>query len=91
MGWDSGEGAGVGPGQRLSLIPFGCRKKSLEGMKKKQQQQAQDSDSDAEDPGISEDPDRAGTSDDDAEYYREAVGEEPDKGESCLTLHCPQD
>ncbi|XP_059588201.1 suppressor of SWI4 1 homolog isoform X2 [Alligator mississippiensis] len=55
------------------------RKKSLEGMKKKQQQQAQDSDSDAEDPGISEDPDRAGTSDDDAEYYREAVGEEPDK------------
>ncbi|XP_074785892.1 suppressor of SWI4 1 homolog isoform X1 [Athene noctua] len=53
------------------------REKSLVGIRRKRQQ---DGDSDAEDPGAPEQPDAAEQSDeDDAEYYREEVGEEPDK------------
>lgn len=50
-------------------------------MRRKRQQ---DGDSDAEDPGAPEQPEAAeqSESDNDAEYYREEVGEEPDKGES---------
>uniref|UniRef100_A0A8D0GYT0 Uncharacterized protein n=1 Tax=Sphenodon punctatus TaxID=8508 RepID=A0A8D0GYT0_SPHPU len=55
------------------------RKKSLEGIKKKRGQ-AEGSHSDAEDPGIPEDQNPAGQSDDDdAEYYRQEVGQEPDE------------
>ncbi|OPJ69978.1 suppressor of SWI4 1-like protein [Patagioenas fasciata monilis] len=54
------------------------REKSLAGMRRKRQQ---DGDSDAEDPGAPEQPEVAehSESDNDAEYYREEVGEEPDK------------
>ncbi|PKK18313.1 suppressor of SWI4 1 homolog, partial [Columba livia] len=54
------------------------REKSLAGMRRKRQQ---DGDSDAEDPGAPEQPEAAehSESDNDAEYYREEVGEEPDK------------
>ncbi|XP_044851267.1 suppressor of SWI4 1 homolog [Mauremys mutica] len=53
------------------------RKQSLAGIKRKQQQ-GEDGDSGAEDPGMPEDQDPANQSDDDAEYYRQEVGEEPD-------------
>lgn len=62
---------------------LGCRKQSLAGIKRKQQQQqGEDGDSGAEDPGMPEDQDLADQSDDDAEYYRQEVGSEPDQGES---------
>nr|XP_014426341.1 suppressor of SWI4 1 homolog [Pelodiscus sinensis] len=51
---------------------------SLAGMKRKQQQ-GEDGDSEAEDPGMLQDQDPADQSDDDAEYYRQEVGEEPDE------------
>ncbi|XP_061158592.1 suppressor of SWI4 1 homolog [Syngnathus typhle] len=54
------------------------KKKSLAGLKKKQGDE--DKDSEVEDPGAQDD--RAATaveSDDEAEYYRQAVGEEPDE------------
>ncbi|XP_061469714.1 suppressor of SWI4 1 homolog isoform X1 [Rhineura floridana] len=54
------------------------RKKSLEGIKRKKQQ-AEGSDSDAEDPGMQEDQNIDEPSDDDMEYYRQEVGEEPDE------------
>ncbi|XP_077181935.1 suppressor of SWI4 1 homolog [Paroedura picta] len=55
------------------------RKKSLEGIKKKKQQ-AEGGDSDAEDPGLQEDQNADEPSeDDDTEYYRQEVGEEPDE------------
>ncbi|XP_060095915.1 suppressor of SWI4 1 homolog [Heteronotia binoei] len=54
------------------------RKKSLEGIKKKKQQ-AEGGDSDAEDPGMQEDQNVDEPSDDDTEYYRQEVGEEPDE------------
>nr|XP_020667738.1 suppressor of SWI4 1 homolog [Pogona vitticeps] len=54
------------------------RKKSLEGMKRKQQQM-EGGDSDAEDPGMQEDANAEEPSDDDVEYYRQEVGEEPDE------------
>ncbi|XP_048343608.1 suppressor of SWI4 1 homolog isoform X2 [Sphaerodactylus townsendi] len=54
------------------------RKKSLEGIKKKKKP-AEGSDSDAEDPGLQEDQIADEPSDDDTEYYRQEVGEEPDE------------
>ncbi|XP_015276351.1 PREDICTED: suppressor of SWI4 1 homolog [Gekko japonicus] len=54
------------------------RKKSLEGIKKKKRQ-AEGGDSDAEDPGMQEDQNADEPSDDDTEYYRQEVGEEPDE------------
>lgn len=56
------------------------RKKSLEGIKRKAADA--DEDSEVEDPGMQEDVPVA-ESDDEAEYYRQAVGEEPDEGRSC--------
>ncbi|XP_017310249.2 suppressor of SWI4 1 homolog [Ictalurus punctatus] len=56
------------------------RKKSLEGMKRKWQQEvAASDDSEVEDPGMQEDKPEAEESEDEAEYYRQAVGEEPDE------------
>lgn len=56
------------------------REKSLVGIRRKRQQ---DGDSDAEDPGAPEQQDAGEQSEEsDAEYYRQEVGEEPDKGES---------
>ncbi|XP_040270848.1 suppressor of SWI4 1 homolog [Bufo bufo] len=53
------------------------KKRSLAGMKRKQ---PEDEDSEVEDPGASCEQDAAEVSeDDDAEYYRQTVGEEPDK------------
>ncbi|XP_070597562.1 suppressor of SWI4 1 homolog isoform X2 [Erythrolamprus reginae] len=53
------------------------RKKSLAGMKKTDQ--AVGGDSDAEDPGIQGQQNVDEPSDDDVEYYRQEVGEEPDE------------
>lgn len=56
------------------------RERSLAGIRRKRQQ---DCDSDAEDPGVPEQPDAGEQSEsDDAEYFRQEVGEEPDDGES---------
>ncbi|XP_054831772.1 suppressor of SWI4 1 homolog [Eublepharis macularius] len=52
------------------------RKKSLEGIKRKKKQ-SEGGDSDAEDPGMLEDQNADEPSDDDSEYYRQEVGEEP--------------
>ncbi|NWX69060.1 SSF1 protein, partial [Alca torda] len=53
------------------------REKSLVGIRRKRQQ---DGDSDAEDPGVPEQQDAGEQSEEsDAEYYRQEVGEEPDK------------
>ncbi|CAH2273135.1 suppressor of SWI4 1 homolog [Pelobates cultripes] len=53
------------------------KKRSLAGIKRKQ---GEDGDSDAEDPGLSGENDPSNIpEDDDAEYYRQEVGEEPDK------------
>lgn len=66
-------------GQRLTLCWY-HRERSLAGIRRKWQQ---DGDSDAEDPGAPEHQDAAEQSEEsDAEYYRQEVGEEPDKGES---------
>ncbi|KAI5091530.1 P2Y purinoceptor 11 [Silurus meridionalis] len=55
------------------------KKKSLEGMKRKWQKEGVASDdSEVEDPGMQEDQ-PAEESEDEAEYYRQAVGEEPDE------------
>ncbi|XP_045719007.2 suppressor of SWI4 1 homolog isoform X2 [Mirounga angustirostris] len=56
------------------------KKKSLAGMKRAQA--GADGDSDAEDPGVSPETERAGQreeEEDEAEYFRQAVGEEPDE------------
>ncbi|XP_036315306.1 suppressor of SWI4 1 homolog isoform X4 [Pipistrellus kuhlii] len=55
------------------------RKKSLAGMKRTRAEA--DGDSDAEDPGAPPEADRAGQQEeeDEAEYFRQAVGEEPDE------------
>ncbi|CAM5169950.1 unnamed protein product [Eretmochelys imbricata] len=70
------------------------RKQSLAGIKRKQQQQqGEDGDSGAEDPGMPEDQDLADQSDDDAEYYRQEVGSEPDQDlfpKSAKRKHGPQ-
>ncbi|KAG7504556.1 hypothetical protein JOB18_011945 [Solea senegalensis] len=52
------------------------KKKSLEGIKKKE---AEEEDSEVENPGLPEGQTAAVESDDEAEYYRQAVGEEPDE------------
>ncbi|KAM4531386.1 uncharacterized protein PAE49_023597 [Odontesthes bonariensis] len=53
------------------------KKKSLEGMKRKQTEAEEDSE--VEDPGMQEGQTATVESDDEAEYYRQAVGEEPDE------------
>ncbi|XP_053574002.1 suppressor of SWI4 1 homolog [Bombina bombina] len=53
------------------------KKRSLAGMKRKHGAE-QDGDSEAEDPGMQEDAANV-SEDDDAEYYRQEVGEEPEK------------
>uniref|UniRef100_A0A096MHK3 Peter pan homolog n=1 Tax=Poecilia formosa TaxID=48698 RepID=A0A096MHK3_POEFO len=53
------------------------KKKSLEGIKKKQAEAEEDSE--VEDPGMQDDRPAAVESDDDVEYYRQAVGQEPDE------------
>uniref|UniRef100_A0A2K6GRF6 Peter pan homolog n=1 Tax=Propithecus coquereli TaxID=379532 RepID=A0A2K6GRF6_PROCO len=53
------------------------RKKSLEGMRKKRAKA--DGDSDAEDPGTSLEDNQREEEEDEAEYFRQAVGEEPDE------------
>lgn len=53
------------------------KKRSLEGMKKKKTEPEEDSE--VEDPGMQDEHAVAVESDDDAEYYRQAVGEEPDE------------
>uniref|UniRef100_A0A8C1PRA1 Peter pan homolog n=1 Tax=Cyprinus carpio TaxID=7962 RepID=A0A8C1PRA1_CYPCA len=55
------------------------KKRSLEGIKRKRPQEGQVSDDEVEDPGIPEDQAPAEESEDEAEYYRQAVGEEPDQ------------
>lgn len=69
---------------------LGYRKKSLEGIKKKQQKQAAggSDDSEVEDPGAQDDKTAAAqeSSEDEAEYYRQAVGEDPDEGNACLLV-----
>lgn len=52
----------------------------MEGIKRKRPQEGQVSDDEVEDPGIPEDQAPAEESEDEAEYYRQAVGEEPDQG-----------
>lgn len=52
------------------------RKKSLEGMKRKRS--SAEEDSEVEDPGMQNE--EAAESDDEVEYYRQAVGAEPDEG-----------
>ncbi|XP_042309551.1 suppressor of SWI4 1 homolog isoform X1 [Sceloporus undulatus] len=54
------------------------RKKSIEGIKRKKKE-VEGNDSDAEDPGTQEDQNAEEQSDDDMEYYRQEVGEEPDE------------
>lgn len=50
-------------------------------MKRKRQQGGEASDDgEVEDPGMQEDQPEAEESEDEAEYYRQAVGEEPDEG-----------
>lgn len=51
-------------------------------MKRKRQQDgdAASDDSEVEDPGMQEDKSEVEESEDEAEYYRQAVGEEPDEG-----------
>ncbi|KAM3925284.1 suppressor of SWI4 1 homolog [Leptodactylus fuscus] len=68
--------------QRKEELKMENKKRSLAGMKRKQ---PEDEDSEAEDPGASGEQDPADVSDDDdAEYYRQTVGAEPDKD---LFLH----
>ncbi|XDV12577.1 hypothetical protein PO909_001208 [Leuciscus waleckii] len=55
------------------------KKRSLEGIKRKGQQEGQVSDDEVEDPGNQEDKPPAEESEDEADYYRQAVGEEPDE------------
>ncbi|XP_076122489.1 suppressor of SWI4 1 homolog [Alosa pseudoharengus] len=56
------------------------KKKSLEGIKRKKLQAGGSDDSEVEDPGAQDDkPAKAESSEDEAEYYRQAVGEDPDE------------
>ncbi|KAM6471100.1 suppressor of SWI4 1 homolog [Liasis olivaceus] len=63
---------------RKKVLKQAHRKKSLLGMKRKAEQAAE-GDSDAEDPGMQEQQNVDEPSDDDVEYYRQEVGEEPDE------------
>ena len=61
-------------GSRLGRI------KSLAGIKRKHQE-TEEHDSEVEDPGVQEGQQTAAyESDDEVEYYRQAVGQEPDEG-----------
>lgn len=53
------------------------KKKSLEGIKRKRAEDEEDSE--VEDPGMQDDRPAAVESDDEVEYYRQAVGQEPDE------------
>uniref|UniRef100_A0A3Q1GJJ9 Peter pan homolog n=1 Tax=Acanthochromis polyacanthus TaxID=80966 RepID=A0A3Q1GJJ9_9TELE len=53
------------------------KKKSLEGIKRKRAEDEEDSE--VEDPGMQDDQAAAVESDDEVEYYRQAVGQEPDE------------
>ncbi|KAM7387119.1 hypothetical protein PAMA_009644 [Pampus argenteus] len=53
------------------------KKKSLDGIKRKRDEAEEDSE--VEDPGMQDDQTAAVESDDEVEYYRQAVGEEPDE------------
>ncbi|KAM9780085.1 suppressor of SWI4 1 homolog [Neosynchiropus ocellatus] len=55
------------------------KKKSLEGIKRKRGEAEKDDDEEVEDPGMQDEHPAAGDSEDEAEYYRQAVGEEPDE------------
>lgn len=67
---------------------FFSRKKSLEGIKRKRSEAEEDSE--VEDPGMEEGQAADAESDDDKEYYRQAVGEEPDEGiYECLFANNP--
>ncbi|KAG7263468.1 hypothetical protein CRUP_028954 [Coryphaenoides rupestris] len=55
------------------------KRRSLEGIKRKRQEEG-DEDSEVEDPGVQGDHVPVVESDDEAEYYRQAVGQEPDDG-----------
>ncbi|KAK5856120.1 hypothetical protein PBY51_007739 [Eleginops maclovinus] len=55
------------------------KKRSMEGIKKKRAEEEAEEDSEVEDPGMQEDRPAAVESDDEVEYYRQAVGQEPDE------------
>ncbi|XP_042360997.1 suppressor of SWI4 1 homolog [Plectropomus leopardus] len=55
------------------------KKKSLEGIKRKRAEAEAEEDSEVEDPGMQDDQAAAVESEDEVEYYRQAVGEEPDE------------
>nr|XP_033501743.1 suppressor of SWI4 1 homolog [Epinephelus lanceolatus] len=55
------------------------KKKSLEGIKRKRAEAEAEEDSEVEDPGAQDDQAAAVESDDEVEYYRQAVGEDPDE------------
>ncbi|XP_037647545.1 uncharacterized protein LOC119501312 [Sebastes umbrosus] len=55
------------------------KKKSLEGIKRKRAEEEAEEDSEVEDPGRQDDRPAAVESDDEVEYYRQAVGQEPDE------------
>ncbi|XP_036315305.1 suppressor of SWI4 1 homolog isoform X3 [Pipistrellus kuhlii] len=77
-GGQGGEAAAEGP-EAGPAGPECPAKKSLAGMKRTRAEA--DGDSDAEDPGAPPEADRAGQQEeeDEAEYFRQAVGEEPDE------------
>lgn len=60
----------------------------MEGIKRKGQQEGQVSDDEVEDPGNQEDKPPAEESEDEADYYRQAVGEEPDEGIISYLIVC---
>lgn len=64
--------------KRKTKYFLSIRKKSLEGIKRKRAEAEEDSE--VEDPGNQDDK-VAVESDDDVEYYRQAVGAEPEEGE----------
>jgi len=66
------------------LVLTANRKRSLEGIKKKQAEAEEDSE--VEDPGMPDGQVAAVESDDEEEYYRQAVGQEPDEGEYNIIL-----
>ncbi|XP_031168714.1 suppressor of SWI4 1 homolog [Sander lucioperca] len=55
------------------------KKKSLEGIKRKHAEAEAEEDSEVEDPGMQDGQTAAVESDDEVEYYRQAVGQEPDE------------
>lgn len=57
----------------------------MEGIKRKRAEAEEDSE--VEDPGTQNDQAAAAESDDEVEYYRQAVGQEPDEGEYQIVCH----